>query len=152
LIVDMTAIASALLSLASITVTATIPVVVPALLRRWHIATDSDLARRVETAAMAGAGAAYSYAASKSGGLARVNVHNEALAAGVEYVSTHLPNVLHETGCSPQLVHEMISARLGVLLAGDPTVTAGKPGGAVLPAAPVPVTTVGEPLPPGRSV
>lgn len=149
MILDIAPIASALVSLASVTVTAAIPIVVPALLRRWHIASDSDLARRVEAAAMAGAGAAYQYAASKTGGLAQINVHNEALAAGVDYVNTHLPNVLHETGCSPQLVREMISARLGVLLANDPTVTAGKPNAAVLPAVPVPVTTVSETLLPG---
>jgi hypothetical protein len=151
MIVDMTEIASALLSLASVTITAVIPIVVPVVLRRLHVATDTDLAKRVAAAANAGAGIAYQYAAAqiKAGGLSRLDVHSAALATGVDYVNAHLPDTLRATGCSPEAVREMVAARLGLLLASDPSVTAGTPSPAALAIAPVPVTTVGETLPPG---
>jgi hypothetical protein len=149
--VDLTAIASLMLSLASAAVTAAVPILVPALLRRWHVATDTDLARRIEAAVSAGAGLAYQYGAAQvsSGGLSRVTIHDQALAAGVAYVNDRLPETLREMGCSTDTVQQMVSARLGVLLANDPSVTAGAPPPAVLPEPPLPVLRPDAP-PPGR--
>ena len=54
-------------------------------------------------------------------------VHNQAVAAGVSYVVTNLPDTLKSLGITPDNIEEMVKARLGVLLAKDPTVSAGAP-------------------------
>jgi len=75
----------------------------------------------------AAAGGAYKFAASHEGGLSNVAVHNGALATATSYVVSNLPDTLQKLGITPDKVTAMVSARLGALLATDPTVTAGKP-------------------------
>ena len=125
--IDMTTAANLFLALASAAVTAAIPIVVPALLRRLHIANDADLAGKVDTAAQAAAGVAYKYALAHEGGLANIPVHDAAIAAGAKYVNAALPDTLAKLGITPESVDALVTARLGELLAKDPTVTAGAP-------------------------
>lgn len=128
MIIDLSAVASTILTLSSAAVLAAIPVVVPALLKRLHIANTSDMAAQVEAACNAAAGMAYQYAAAHGEeGLKNVDVHNQALAVAVKYVVERLPDTLKALGLTPDHIAQMVSARLGSLLATDPTITAGVP-------------------------
>ena len=136
--IDLSSVANILLSLASAAVVAAIPLVVPAVLKRLGVANNADLTSNLELALNAAAGGAYKYAASHEGGLSNVAVHNGALATATTYVVSNLPDTLKKLGITPDKVQEMVSNRLGALLASDPTVTAGKPPAAVaVPATPV---------------
>lgn len=145
--VDLTSIAEVLLSLAAAGVTAAIPIVVPFVLGRFKVANNADLTGKLELALNAAAGAAYKFAASHEGGLSNVAVHNGALATAASYVATSMPDTLKQLGITPDRVSAMVSARLGTLLATDPSVTVGKPPAETapvvvapaVPAAPVPM-------------
>lgn len=139
--VDLTPIVGAILALASAAITAAIPIVVPALLARLKIANNSDLAARVETAADAAAGMAYRYAIAHTGGFANISVHDAAMATAINHVTSSLPDTLAKLGITPEHVEQMVTARLGVLLANDPSVTAGKPVTAIPAAPPAPEQT-----------
>jgi hypothetical protein len=143
---DSNPIVNALISLASFAVSIAIPILLPALLRRLKIASDSDLARRLDTAANAAAGLAYQQAAARANrlaltsGLGDPGTHAAAVNAGTNYVVRHLPDAMQRLGVSVPDVAEMVSARLGTLLAADPSVTAGQPIGVPPPrAASIPV-------------
>lgn len=137
--VDLTIVVNTLLVLASTAVTAAIPILVPALLSRLRLADDKDLSDKLMAGADAAAGAAYKFALAHEGGLSNVAVHDAALATAVNYVVTKLPDTLKALNLTPDHVHDMVSARLGVLLASDPTVSAapnGLPSSAQKPSAP----------------
>jgi hypothetical protein len=125
--IDLTSPVNDILALLLAAVTAAIPIVVPALLKRLGVANNADLAQTVDKAATAGAGMAYTYALSHEGGLSSLTVRNAALAAGINHVATSVPEALTKLGITPASVEAMVTARLGVLLASDPSVTAGAP-------------------------
>lgn len=125
--ISLAPVLDALLALAAAAVSTAIPFIVPAVLRRLRLADNAELVARVQSAALAGAGLAYQYAAAHKEGLASVSVRNAALARGIEHVASSVPGALLELGVTPQHISQMVSGRLGVLLASDPTVTAGAP-------------------------
>jgi hypothetical protein len=124
----LVSLAAAIVSLA---VPVVVPILVPALLRRLKLANDAELCHRLEVAAEAAAGVAYQYAAAKmqtnATGLASPDVHQSAINAGVAYVAQHMPTTLSSLNVSPEKMADMINARLGKLLAADPSVSAGQP-------------------------
>lgn len=134
---DLTPVLDTLAGLAFAAVSAAIPILVPAILRRLKIANNSDLAQRIETAADAGAGLAYQYAVTRAGGLNSVAVKDSAINRGVSHVLLSLPDTLKSLDVTDEHVKDMVTARLGALLATDPTVTA------------TPVVPIGVTLPPG---
>lgn len=125
--VDIATTANVLLSLAAAAVTAAIPILVPAMLKRWGSANTADMTNNLENVLTAAAGGAYKYAASHVGGLSNVAVNNGALADATNYVLTSLPNDLKTLGITPEKVTQMVNKRLGTLLATDPSVSAGTP-------------------------
>lgn len=142
--VDLTPIVNTLMALASVSFTAAVPIVVPAMLKRLKVANNSDLAERVEAAADAAAGLAYRYALAHEGGLSNVAVQDAALAAGINHVASSVPGALAQLGITPDHVQQMVVARLGALLANDPTVSAGKPS---TPLTVIPATHESDPTP-----
>jgi protein involved in polysaccharide export with SLBB domain len=127
--VDLTSIATTLLALASAAVAAAIPVLVPALMKRWKISNETDLGSTIENALQAAAGLAYKTGVDNiaKGGLANIQVHNAAVAAGMNYMNTQVPGKLAALGITPEEVREKVTARLGSAMASDPTVTAVAP-------------------------
>lgn len=123
--VDLSGILQIVLGLAAAAVAAAIPILVPFILKRIGIANDADLAAKLDAALTAGAGAAYNYGLSQAQGLSSVPVHNTAVAVGAGYVISKLPEALDHFNITADGVKERVAARLGVLLASDPTVTAG---------------------------
>lgn len=133
--IDLTTIANTLLSILAAVASVAIPIVVQAILKHYGVANNAALAGKLTDAADAAAGEAYAYALSHEGGLANVAVHNDALATGTKYVVDRFPDAMKALGLTPDNVQAMVKARLGTLLAGDPTVSAGAPGQAVVAAA-----------------
>lgn len=146
--VDLTPVVQAIMSLMGVAVATAVSILVPALLKRWKIANDSDLGQRVQTAADAAAGVAYNYAMSRiqEGGLARVSVQDAAIGKGLEHVVASVPGALAELGIDDAHVKAMVSARLGTLLATDPSATAGAPS--VASPVDLPATVVVNTAPP----
>jgi hypothetical protein len=126
--VDLTNIVNALLGVVLAAVTTAIPILVSAMLKRFGVANNADLAGKLIAAADAAAGAAYKYALEHEGGLARLDVHNAAIAAGVSYLSANMGGTMAILGITPANAEAMVTARLGALLAADPSVSAGTPG------------------------
>jgi hypothetical protein len=124
--IDLMPLVEAVASIGMLAVLGVIPVVLPAVLKRLRISNESDLAKRIEVAAMAGAGAAYKYALERAaaGGLGNVVVKHDALAAGVNHVAQSLPDTLEAMGIGREHIQRMVEARLGELLARDPSVSA----------------------------
>lgn len=127
--VDLTPIVQGLVGLATAAIVAMIPYVIPLMRQRLHVAITADQQAGLERALNAGAGVAYKFAVGliDQGGLSNVNVHNAALAMGAQYVAAHFPDTMADLGATPDAVRGAVSARLGTLLASDPTVTAGMP-------------------------
>lgn len=125
--VDLANIANVLLGLAAAAVLAAIPIVVPYGLARLKIANNADMSAKLVSAAEGAAGAAYSFALAHEGGLSNVNVHSAALATGLSYLNASVKPELDALGVTPDRAAEIVSARLGKLLAADSTVTAGAP-------------------------
>lgn len=125
--VDITQIVNYLLGIVLASVLAAIPIVVRAMLKRFGIANDADLADKLTTAADAAAGAAYKFALGHEGGLSRLDVHNAAVAVGVDYLTSNMSQTMQALGVTQANATAMVSARLGTLLAADPSVTAGMP-------------------------
>jgi hypothetical protein len=136
-VVNFSTVLSVLQPLAYAAVIAAIGVLVPTGLKRLGIANNADLTNKLTTVLDAGAGEAYRVALSHEGGLANVAVYNGAIAAGINYVLTAVPTLLTTLGVTPATVEAAVKARLGALLANDPTVSAGTP----------PVTPAMSPLP-----
>lgn len=125
--IDLTAVFHIFGLLTMAVVTPAIPIVVPALLKRWGSANNADLTNNLENVLQAAAGGVYKYATSHEGGLSNIAVHEGALADATNYVLTSLPGTLQKLNITPEKVTQMVSKRLGALLATDPTVTAGTP-------------------------
>lgn len=136
--VDFSVAANALLALASAVVTAAIPILVPAILRRLRLANNADLVAKVQAVAAAGAGMAYEYAVTHQGSITNVPFKDAAVATGVQHVMSSVPDALKEMGITPDHVSAMVTARLGTLLASDPTASA-TPESHASPALPTPV-------------
>lgn len=85
-----------------------------------------NMITNVQTAADAAAGMAYNYGASQidAGGLSHVAVKDAAMAKAVNYMLAKVPNDINGVGLTTVAVHDMVEARLGKLLAMDPTVSA----------------------------
>ena len=149
--IDLSTTAQLLLTLASAAVTAAVPILVPYLLKRLHVANladkssmESDACGKIVAAAEAAAGVAYQYAVKyvEDGGLANLHVHNSALAAGLSYMVDRVPDALASMHLSANDVTALVDARLGRLLATDPTVTAGQPAAT---GKPIPLTSGSPP-------
>jgi hypothetical protein len=132
-----------LVSLASLAVTVAVPIVVPVLLKRLNVATDSDLAKRLTDAADAAAGLAYHYALTRNGGILQPDVKAAALAQASAYVQRQVPDSMEHLQVTDAQLLDMINARIGKLLAADPTVSAGKPATSPHPVGTSPHTDTG---------
>jgi hypothetical protein len=129
--IDLTPLVQALLALALAAVTAATPFTAPLLRRYLHVQLTAAQAAAVQSAADAGAQAAYGFIATNAASYRDVAIRNTALAKGVQHVMASTPAALNALGITPDHVQAMVEARFGGLLAADPTVTIG----AVSPAA-----------------
>ena len=85
----------------------------------FDLQEDKALRSNLETALQAAAGAAYAHAA-------RGMATDAAVDLGAGYVSARMPDTLRKIGVPTSDLGPMVQARLGALLASDPTVQGPK--------------------------
>jgi hypothetical protein len=135
--VDLSPIVAPLALLLLTAATSALGVATRALLARFHVADAADLAAQVDIIANAAAGEAYRQAVLRGQDLTLPAGQNAAIAIGASYLLSRAPDVLKQLGMTPDAVAGMVAARVGRLLAADPTVSTGVP--VLVVARPVPV-------------
>jgi hypothetical protein len=125
--VDLTPLVQAVATLALAAVTAATPFIAPLLRRYLHIQLSTSQAAAIQTAADAGATAAYGYIATSGASYRTDLIRNAALAIGVQHVMASTPEAIAALGLTPEHVQRMVEARFGGLLAKDPTVSIAGP-------------------------
>jgi hypothetical protein len=124
---DLVPLVQALAALALAAVTGATPYLVPMLRRYLHVQLTATQAAAIQSAADAGAQAAYGYIATNSSSFRDVTIRNAAFATGVQHVIASAPEAMAALGVTPDHVRQMVEARFGGLLATDPSVTIGSP-------------------------
>jgi hypothetical protein len=128
--VDLTPLVQALAALALAAMTAVTPYLAPLLRRCLHIQLSATQAAAIQSAADAGAKAAYGYIATNAASYRDVAMRDAALAKGVQHVVASTHEALAALGVSPEHVRAMVEARFGGLLAADPSISIAAPHGA----------------------
>ena len=125
--IDLTPLVQALAALALAAASAAIPYLTPLLRRYLNIRLTASQAAAIQSAADAGAQAAYGYIATNAANYRDVAMRNAALAKGVQHVVASAPEALTALGITPDHVRQMVEARFGGLLAADPNVSIAPP-------------------------
>lgn len=123
--IDLTPLVQALAALALAATSALTPYLAPLLRRYLHIRLSATQAAAIQSAADAGAQAAYGYIAANAASYRDVTIRDAAIAKGVQHVIASTPEALAALGVTPEHVRNMVEARFGGLLAADPTVSIG---------------------------
>jgi hypothetical protein len=123
MIMDLTPLVQALTALALVALTSATPYLAPVLRRYLHIRLTATQAAAIQSAADAGAKAAYGYIATNTASYRDVTIRNVALAKGVQHVIASTPEALAALGITEDHVRRMVEARFGGLLAADPSVS-----------------------------
>ncbi|MGC1411849.1 MAG: hypothetical protein WA864_23220 [Acetobacteraceae bacterium] len=123
--IDLTPLVQALAALALAAMSGATPYLTPLLRRYLHIRLTATQAAAIQTAADAGAQAAYGYIAAHAASYRDVAIRDAAIAKGVQHVVASTPEALTAIGVTPEHVRNMVEARFGGLLATDPNVSIG---------------------------
>ncbi|MBW4089877.1 MAG: hypothetical protein HIU82_02040 [Proteobacteria bacterium] len=134
--IDLAPAVTALAPLALAAFTAAIPYGLVLARRAIGLRLTAHQVAVVTGAADAGAKAAYGFLVANGASYADVPVRNAAIAVGANHMLASVAPALRALNLTPEHVSAMVSARLGGLLAADPTVGVTAPA-AVKPAAPV---------------
>jgi hypothetical protein len=135
MIIDLTPLVQVLAALALAALSAATPYLAPLLRRYLNIRLTATQAAAIQSAADAGAQAAYGYIATNTASYRDVRIRNAALAKGVQHVMASTPDALTALGITPDHVKQMVEARFGGLLAADPNVSIAAPPTETKPAA-----------------
>jgi hypothetical protein len=123
--IDLTPLVQALAALALAAMSGAIPYLAPLVSRYLRIRLTATQAAAIQTAADAGAQAAYGYIATHAASYHDVAIRDAAIATGVQHVVASTPEALIAIGVTPEHVRNMVEARFGGLLAADPNVSIG---------------------------
>jgi hypothetical protein len=121
--IDLTPLVQALAALALAAITSATPYLAPILRRYLHIRLSATRAAAIQSAADVGAQAAYGYIAANAASYRDVAIRDAAIAKGVQHVVASTPEAITALGVTPEHVRNMVEARFGGLLAGDPSVS-----------------------------
>jgi hypothetical protein len=121
--IDLTPLVQALAALALATVSGAAPYLAALLRRYLRIRLTATQSAAIQTAADAGAQAAYGYIATHAASYRDVAIRDAAIAKGVQHVVASTPEALIAIGVTPEHVRNMVEARFGGLLAADPNVS-----------------------------
>jgi hypothetical protein len=127
MLIDLAPLVQVLAALALAALSAATPFLAPAIRRSLNVQFTASQASAIQSAADAGAQAAYGYIAANAANFRDVTVRNAALAKGVQHVIASTPGALVALGITPDHVRQMVEARFGGLLAADPNVTVAPP-------------------------
>jgi hypothetical protein len=125
--IDLTPLVQALAALALAALSGATPYLAPMLRRYLHVQINATQATAIQSAADAGAQAAYGYIVANASNYRDVTIRNAALATGVQHVIASVPQAMTALNVTPDHVRQMVEARFGGLLATDPTVTIAPP-------------------------
>lgn len=125
--IDLTPLVQALAALALAALSGATPYLAPMLRRYLHVQISATQATAIQSAADAGAEAAYGYIVANASNYRDVTIRNAALATGVQHVIASVPEAMTALNVTPDHVRQMVEARFGGLLATDPTVTIAPP-------------------------
>jgi hypothetical protein len=125
--IDLTPLVQALAALALAALSGATPYLAPMLRRYLHVQISATQATAIQSAADAGAQAAYGYIVANASNYRDVTIRNAALATGVQHVIASVPQAMTALNVTPDHVRQMVEARFGGLLATDPTVTIAPP-------------------------
>lgn len=121
--IDLGPVIQALAGLVLAAVLPAIPILVATMRKKLNLQiTDAQVAA-ITGAAQQGANFAYGMIVKSGGSVAAPQQMSQAITAGVNHVLSSVPDALKTIGITPQHVSAMVEARLGGLLAADPTVT-----------------------------
>jgi hypothetical protein len=123
MMIDLAPLVQVLAMLALAALTAVTPYLAPAIRRYLHVQVTASQATAIQSAADAGAKAAYGYVAINAGNFRDFTIRDAAIAKGVQHVIASTPDALAALGITPDHVRQMVEARFGGLLAADPNVT-----------------------------
>jgi hypothetical protein len=123
--IDLTPLVQALAALALAAMSGATPYLAPLLGRYLRVRLTATQAAAIQTAADAGAQAAYGYIAAHDASYRDVAIRDAAIAKGVQHVVASTPEALIAIGITPEHVRNMVEARFGGLLAADPKVSIG---------------------------
>jgi hypothetical protein len=127
MILDLTPLVQALAALALAGISAATPYLAPLPRRYLHVRLTATQAAAIQSAADAGAQAAYGYIAANGASYRDVTIRNLAVAKGVQHVIASTPEALAALGITPDHVQQMVEARFGGLLAADANVSIASP-------------------------
>ncbi len=121
--IDLAPLVRALAPLALAAFTAAVPYGLVLARRAIGLKLTSQQQASVIAAVDSGAQAAYGFLATCGGSVLEASTRNAAVAIGANHVVAGVAPVLKALNITPQRVHAMVDARLGGLLAADPTVS-----------------------------
>lgn len=119
-----------LLSLAAACVSAAIPILVTALLKKWNLDKEQALVHSVTAAASRAAGLGYNWLLTEARGIPPIEMKNQAISRGADYVLQRLPGYTKQLGLTHEAIARIVEGELGKLFAIDPNVTVGSKLGA----------------------
>ena len=125
MIIDLTPLVQALAALALAAVTGVTPYLMPLMRRYLHIRLTATQASAIQSAADAGAKAAYGYIVANAASYRDTVVRDTAITRGIQHVMASTPEAMTALGITSEHVRNMVEARFGGLLAADPTVSIG---------------------------
>jgi hypothetical protein len=131
--IDLTPLVQALAALALSAIISATPYLAPLLRRYLGIRLTATQAAAIQSAADAGAQAAYGYIATGASSYLNPTMRSAALAIGVQHVIASTPDALAALGVTDDHVRRMVEARFGGLLAADPSVSIAAPQPAKTP-------------------
>ena len=123
--IDLAPAVQALAPLALAALTAAVPYALVLARRAIGLKFTSQQQSSVIAAVDGGAQAAYGFLVTNGGSVLNTSIRNTAIATGANHVLADVGPALKALNITPERVHAMVDARLGGLLATDPTVSVG---------------------------
>lgn len=139
MIVHLAPLAQGAVAFAGAALTASVPVLTTALLKRLKVRTNSDQWNAVMRVAGIAAGNAYKALAHAGATVGDVHIANGLMADAAALVAALAPKEIASLGLTPDRVAQIVAGELGKLFAADPTVSLGAAAPA-LPRPPAPAT------------
>lgn len=135
--IDLSPLVQGLAGLACAAVTAAVPVLVPALLKRWKLDLTQAQSDTIVGACDRAADLAYKFLVDNKAAYDNVEIRNVAMAKAVAYVAAHVPDAMKALGVTPEHVHDIVEAHLGARYVADQNISiAPVPVASATPAAP----------------